>query len=76
VTVPIHSIIFRIWYLDHTDDFYVCLIDQKLTSKLLNNVFWKCYRCDLNFKEKNTASLHESILKHPVRQIEDILVKL
>ena len=47
-----------------------------MSDNFLNNVFWKCYRCDLTFKEKNIASLHESILKHPVQQIEDILVKI
>ena len=31
---------------------------------------WKCYRCDLDFKERNIADLHKSISDHPVRYIQ------
>ena len=31
---------------------------------------WKCYRCDLTFKEKSIVLIHKDISKHPVEQIE------
>ena len=27
---------------------------------------WKCFRCNLNFKDKDHAELHENITKHPI----------
>jgi len=27
---------------------------------------WKCFRCNLIFKDKDHAKLHEDITKHPV----------
>jgi len=31
---------------------------------------WKCYRCDLTFRDESHIIIHRDILKHPVRQIE------
>jgi hypothetical protein len=33
---------------------------------------WKCYRCDLTFKEEDLAKLHQEILKHSVREVKII----
>lgn len=33
---------------------------------------WKCYRCDLTFKEASHALLHKDILGHSARQIDII----
>jgi len=30
---------------------------------------WKCYRCDLTFKEKSIAAIHKDLLHHSARQI-------
>ncbi|MFY9301539.1 MAG: hypothetical protein WAO91_10170 [Candidatus Nitrosotenuis sp.] len=30
---------------------------------------WKCYRCDLTFREESVAGLHKSICNHESRQI-------
>ncbi|MCH7649308.1 MAG: hypothetical protein IIA83_11985 [Thaumarchaeota archaeon] len=31
---------------------------------------WKCYRCDLVFREESHAIIHKDVSKHPIRQIE------
>ncbi len=36
----------------------------------ISTIAWKCYRCDLTFKEKSIAKIHKELSKHPVRQIE------
>jgi hypothetical protein len=36
----------------------------------MNGIAWKCYRCELTFKEKSIATIHEELSKHPVEQIE------
>jgi Zn-finger protein len=33
---------------------------------------WKCYRCDLTFKQEVHAEIHNDITKHPVQRIESI----
>jgi len=40
----------------------------------MNTIAWKCYRCDLTFKEKSIVLIHKDISKHPVEQIELISV--
>lgn len=36
---------------------------------------WKCYRCDLTYKEESTALLHSKLCNHPVvtRDLELLL---
>jgi len=34
---------------------------------------WKCYRCDLTFKEESHVIIHKDISRHSVQQIELIL---
>ncbi len=36
----------------------------------MNTIAWKCYRCDLTFKEKSHVRIHQDLSNHPVRQIE------
>jgi len=31
---------------------------------------WKCYRCDLTFKEESHVFIHKDISKHSVQPIE------
>jgi len=31
---------------------------------------WKCYRCDLVFREESQVIIHKDISKHPIQQIE------
>ena len=33
---------------------------------------WKCFRCDLTFKEEEHAKLHEEISKHSVSSVKVI----
>jgi len=33
-------------------------------------IAWKCFRCNLTFKEKSIAAIHKELSKHPVQQME------
>jgi len=35
---------------------------------------WKCYRCDLTFRDESQVVIHKDISNHPVRQIKLISV--
>jgi hypothetical protein len=36
----------------------------------MNSQAWKCYRCNLIFREKSHANIHEDISNHPAQKIE------
>jgi len=36
---------------------------------LSNMKSWKCYRCDLTFKQEQHADIHHDITNHPFNQI-------
>ena len=44
-------------------------ITYDLTRKKSNKA-WKCYICDLTFKEESHAFVHTDISNHSTRQIE------
>jgi len=35
---------------------------------------WKCYRCDLTFKQEPISAIHQDILHHPIKKIRIALV--
>jgi len=50
-----------------------------LISKLhliipMTDVAWKCFRCDLSFKDEKVATLHKQISKHSITKIKVIAV--
>jgi len=51
------------------DNIFIC---KKAVIVLLGNFGWKCYRCDLTFKEELHAKLHEEISKHAVTSVKVI----
>ena len=38
----------------------------------MTDVLWKCYRCDLIFKDEMHAHMHKEISKHSVSKIKAI----
>ena len=39
-------------------------------NKTMSIIAWKCYRCDLTFRNESQVIVHKDISRHPVRQIE------
>jgi hypothetical protein len=37
---------------------------------MMSALGWKCYRCDLTFKQESHALIHKDITNHPAREIE------
>jgi len=40
----------------------------------MTDVAWKCYRCNLSFKDENVADLHKQISRHSITKIKVIAV--
>jgi hypothetical protein len=38
----------------------------------MSSLAWKCFRCDLTFKEEDHAKLHQDISNHSVRSVKAI----
>ena len=39
----------------------------------MSDTVWKCYRCNLTFKEDQLAEMHKSISNHSVSKIKTIV---
>ena len=42
------------------------LITKKYPTDSMTEEVWKCFRCNLIFKDEDHAKLHENITKHPI----------
>ena len=38
----------------------------------MSDVAWKCFRCNLSFKDEDVASLHKQISNHSVSKVKAI----
>ncbi|MFB5625847.1 MAG: hypothetical protein ACE5RQ_03650 [Nitrosopumilus sp.] len=38
----------------------------------MSEVAWKCFRCNLSFKDEQVASLHKQISNHSVSKVKAI----
>ncbi|MBS3923646.1 MAG: hypothetical protein KGZ37_10965 [Nitrosarchaeum sp.] len=34
---------------------------------------WKCFRCNLTFKDENIANMHKKISKHSITKVKQIV---
>jgi len=39
----------------------------------VTDVMWKCFRCNLSFKEEEHARLHREISKHAVTKVKAVV---
>ena len=53
------------------EQFIQYLYNQFCRSSSMSSA-WKCFRCDLTFKEEDHAKLHEEISQHSVRSVKII----
>jgi len=41
---------------------------------VVTELIWKCFRCNLSFKDENVAEMHKQISNHSVRKEKTIVV--
>ncbi len=39
----------------------------------MTDLIWKCFRCNLSFKDDNVAEMHKNISNHSVRKVKTIV---
>ncbi len=51
-------------------NFYEGLNYKNCNNYCMNMTAWKCYRCNLTFKEESHVVMHKEISKHEAIQVE------
>ncbi len=41
--------------------------------KRMSEMVWKCFRCNLSFKDENLAEMHKKISEHSVTKVKSIV---
>ena len=42
---------------------------QFVPNSCMQETAWKCYRCNLSFKDENVANIHKQISNHSVSKV-------
>ena len=54
------------------DESFNILISKLCVNSPMSEIAWKCFRCNLSFKEEEVANLHKQISNHSVSKIKTI----
>ena len=46
---------------------------QFMPSLVMSEMIWKCYRCNLSFKDDDVAEMHKQISEHSVTKVKAIV---
>ncbi len=65
-----HSSISKTRHFLTMNESYVVIIWKNHTIIGMSATAWKCFRCDLTFKEESHAILHEDLENHSTRIIK------
>jgi hypothetical protein len=49
------------------------LYKQFVGIKHMTELVWKCFRCNLSFKDDNLAEMHKNISNHSVSKVKSIV---
>ena len=47
---------------------------QFLHIRRMSEMIWKCFRCNLSFKDHQLAEMHKNISEHTVTKVKSITV--
>ena len=50
------------------------LYKQIMHNLCMTELIWKCFRCNLSFKDDNLAEIHKKISNHSVTKVKTIVV--
>ena len=51
------------------DQLFNIFISNLYVYKRMSEIIWKCYRCNLSFKDESVAEIHKQISSHSVSKV-------
>jgi len=58
-----------IMYCNKLDQLFNIFISKLYIYLTMSEMVWKCFRCNLSFKDKNLAEMHKEISNHSVTKV-------
>ena len=49
------------------------LYKQFMHISRMSEIVWKCFRCNLTFKDENLAEIHKQISKHSTTKVKTLV---
>ena len=46
---------------------------QFMRNTVMSEMIWKCYRCNLSFKDDQLAEMHKQISEHSVTKVKTLV---
>ena len=56
-------------YCNKLDQLFNIFISKLYIYLTMSEMVWKCFRCNLSFKDKNLAEMHKEISNHSVTKV-------
>jgi len=62
-----------IMFCNKSDQSCNMLISNSYVHSPMSELIWKCYRCNLTFKDEDLATIHKGISSHPITKVKAIV---
>ena len=60
-------------YCNKLDQLFNIFISKLYIYLTMSEMVWKCFRCNLSFKDKNLAEMHKEISSHSVTKVKTLV---
>jgi len=58
---------------DKLDQLFNIFISKLCLYLTMSDMVWKCFRCNLSFKDKNLAEMHKEISNHSITKVKTLV---
>ncbi len=58
---------------DKLDQLFNIFISKLCLYLPMSGMVWKCFRCNLSFKDKNLAEMHKEISNHSITKVKTLV---
>jgi len=55
------------------DQLFNIFISKLCLYLTMSEMVWKCFRCNLSFKDKNLAEMHKEISSHSITKVKTLV---
>jgi len=62
-----------IMFCNKLDQLFNIFISKLCLYLTMSEMVWKCFRCNLTFKDKNLAEMHKEISSHSITKVKTLV---